>query len=213
MLPSYSFFKLVFPVGPYTTISELSMYESADGTGPNLLLGGTASSNGNYGSQFPGYAIDGDPSTFWESSSRIAGSPAELTIELPDPVSPRSLKIVSTPYPAERPAQFGLMGSNDGLTWEIIRRFSGWFSNGASEASGVLHYFVSGVSKLATGEPSQRVLVHNWETGELIAERTPRADGSWMVRDFDGVTPVLVTHIGPTGYRPQGDGPITTHWW
>ena len=73
---------------------------------------------------------------------------------------------------------------------------------------GLVAEALGGISKLDTGNPSLRVLLHNWTTGQLVATITPAANGAWNYRPRS-TADLLVTHIGPSGYQPRSDGPIT----
>ena len=216
MATAYSQYRLLFTKNSnndiqYITINEFGLYGDVDHSGANLCLGATASADGVYGSQVAAYAIDGVPGTYWESA--LAGSTKELKVVLSSAVVVRSLYLSSVSQSSEVPRDFSLQGSNDGSVWEPLISFTGWdkglVARSAYSAIGVK---VGGVSKLETDVATTRVLVHDWVSGELIASVTPSLDGAW-VHSLSDFSDVLVTHIGPSGFRPQSDGPITPFVW
>lgn len=66
---------------------------------------------------------------------------------------------------------------------------------------------VLGNSKQDDGVASRFVLINDWQTGDFIAKVVPQADGSWscVVKD---IKPLLITHVGADGFKPQADGGI-----
>ncbi len=206
----FSFTKNAINDGRFWTINEVYLYANSLATGANLLTGGTASDNGHYNSQLPSYAIDGSTSTYWESSNRVdaGNTPALLTIVLPAAVAANSLRVRSTTYSNERPIDWKLLGSNDGSTWVELAAYTGWPNSDENVAA--LNLVVSGVSKLSNGVRSNRVLVHNWATGALLTSIVPNTDGSWSYRPMTA-DDLMITHIGPSGYKPEVDGPVTPY--
>lgn len=99
----------------YFAINLIELFVSTDGSGPNILAGGVATSNGHYGSNQPNYAIDASLSTYWESIDGSSVVPwLELSLAAPSP-APRSIRIVSTTYPNEVPTRFRMIGIADGV--------------------------------------------------------------------------------------------------
>ena len=211
MATAYRYYKLVFSKNSnndnrYYTVNEWELYEQVGATGTNLCIGATASASGNYGSQVASLAIDGNPTTYWESS--LDGAPSWLKVDLGAEHVARSMVIKSTEYPNEIPKDFVLQGSNDNSTWTVIGAYTG--ADAFITTSGVfaLNFGVKGTSLLDDGTPSTKVWVHAWGTGALLGSATPKGDGSYR---FLAITPddVLITHVGPAGYRPVSDGPVT----
>lgn len=190
----------------YYTVNEWELYEQVGATGTNLCIGATASASGNYGSQVASLAIDGNPITYWESS--LDGAPRWLKVDLGAGHVVRSMVIKSTAYPSERPRDFTLQGSNDNSTWTVIETYTGADEFIATSGVFALNFGVKGTSLLDDGTPSTKVWVHEWGTGALLGSATPKGDGSYR---FSAATPadVLITHVGPAGYRPVSDGPVT----
>lgn len=211
MATAYRYYRLVFSKNSandnrYYMVNEWELYAQVGATGTNLCIGATASASGNYGSQVASLSIDGNPTTYWESSDN--GAPSWLKVDLGAETVARSMVIKSTLYPTEIPRDFTLQGSNDNSTWTVIEAYTG--ADAFIKTSGVfsLNFGVKGTSLLDDGTPSTKVWVHAWGTGELIGDITPGSDGSY--RYFVSSTiDVLITHIGPAGYRPISDGPIT----
>lgn len=198
----------------YVTVNDFDLWTTADHSGTRLgaTAGATFSSSGQYQSRAPGLAFDGDASTYWESDNAPATS-RWVRINLPSAVIVRSFYINSTTYPNEIPRDFKLQGSNDGTTWVDLFAVTDWVTS-ATVREG--QYFsislvLSGTSVLDTGAGAARVLIHKWATGELVASVAPNTStGAWSYRMSEPVD-VLVTHIGPSGYRPISDGPITPY--
>lgn len=208
---AYRYYRLEFSknsngTNNYYTINELGLYGSVAPGSPNLCVGATASASGNYGSQVASLAIDGNPTTYWESS--LDGAPSWLKVDLGAEHIVRSMVIKSTQYPDEIPRDFTLQGSNDNSTWTVIEAYTGADAFIADSVVFVVNFGVKGTSLLDDGTPSTKVWVHAWGTGALLGSATPKGDGSYR---FLVTTPadVLITHVGPAGYRPVSDGPVT----
>lgn len=211
MATAYRYYRLVFSKNSvddnrYYTVNEWELYEQVGATGTNLCIGATASASGNYGPQVASLAIDSNPTTYWESS--LEGAPSWLKVNLGTARVVRSMVIKSTTYVAEIPRDFTLQGSNDNSTWTVIETYTG--ADAFIATSGVfrLNFGVKGTSVLDDGTPSTKVFVYAWGTGALLGSATPKGDGSYR---FLATTTadVLITHVGPAGYRPVSDGPVT----
>lgn len=198
----------------YTSVNDFDLWTTADHSDTRLgaTAGATFSASGQYGSQAPGLAFDGNAATYWESNNTAAAS-RWVRIDLPSAVVVRSFYLNSAAYANEIPRDFKLQGSNDGTTWVDLFAVVDWVTT-ASYRPGqyfAINLTVSGTSVLDTGVGAVRVLIHIWATGELIASVTPDPfTGAWSYRATDQAD-VLVTHIGPSGYRPVSDGPITPY--
>ncbi len=211
MATAYRYYKLVFSKNSnndnnYYTVNEWELYEQVGATGTNLCIGATASASGNYGSQSANLAIDGNPTTYWESPP--GGAPSWLKVDLGAGHVVRSMVVKSTTYPDERPRDFTLQGSNDNSTWTVIETYTG--ADAFITTSGVftLNFGVKGTSVLDDGTPSTKVWVHAWGTGALLGSAVPEGDGSYRFSTTTAAD-VLITHVGPAGYRPVSDGPVT----
>lgn len=211
MATAYRYYKLVFSKNSnndnrYYTVNEWELYEQVDATGTNLCIGATASASGNYDSQVASLAIDGNPTTYWESS--LDGAPTWLKVDLGAEHVARSMVIKSTTHTNERPKDFVLQGSNDNSTWTVIGTYTG--ADAFITTSGVftLNFGVKGTSVLDDGTPSTKVWVHAWGTGALLGSAVPEGDGSYRFSATIAAD-VLITHVGPAGYRPVSDGPVT----
>lgn len=206
-LSAYRYYRLVFLDTTYTAINEISMHAAADGSGANLLSGATASSNGSFSPSTPSMAIDGNTSTFWESATSTPGN--WIAFDLGSAQTVASLKTTSTAYPGEVPRNFYFQVSLDGSSWTTI----GFFAHGTN---GVAHTdklldmsrHIAGVSTVSGGGASHRVLIYDWTSGTLVASIVPFSSGAFEFR-VASTNDLLVTHIGPSGFRPLSDGPIT----
>ena len=212
MATAYRYYRLVFSKNSnndsrYYTVNEWGLYEQVGATGTNLCIGATASASGNYDSQVASLSIDGNPTTYWESS--LDGAPRWLKVDLGAEHVARSMVIKSTTYPNERPKDFVLQGSNDNLTWTVIETYTGVDSFIASGGTFTLNFGVKGTSVLDDGTPSTKVWVHAWGTGALLGSAVPEGDGSYRFLITTTAADVLITHVGPAGYRPVSDGPVT----
>lgn len=205
---SYRYYRLLFTTAKYTTINEIGLYAANDGTGTNLLTGSTATASGSYSGTSPGAAIDGNATTYWESSSSAAMH--WLSFDLGTAQSVKSLKITSTTYANEVPLNFELQVSDDGATWKAIGFFV-FGTVGVTQTNKVqaLDLYIGGTSTITGGTATQKVLIYNWTTGALIRSIVPFAGGAYEWRFENSGFDVMVTHIGPSGYRPISDGPIT----
>lgn len=211
MATAYRYYKLVFSKNSnndnkYYTVNEWELYEQFGASRANLCIGATASASGNYGSQVASLAIDGNPTTYWESSPN--GSPSWLKVDLGAEHVARSMVIKSTQYPDEIPRDFTLQGSNDNSTWIVVGSYAGVDSFIASGGTFPLNFGVKGTSLLDDGTPSTKVWVHAWGTGALLGSAVPEGDGSYRF-SVTTAADVLITHVGPAGYRPVSDGPVT----
>ena len=211
MPTAYRYYRLVFSKNSnndnrYYTINEFALYGQIGAAGTNLCIGAIASASGAYGSQAAGLAIDGNPTTFWESE--VNGAPSWLKVDLGAAQVVRSMVIKSTAYPNEVPKDFVLQGSNDGSAWQDIADYTNAATSITSNGVFLLNYGVKGTSLLEDGTPSSKVWVHAWGTGALLGGVTPENDGSYRFFTLSSAD-VLITHVGPAGYRPLSDGPVT----
>ena len=211
MATAYRYYRLVFSKNSnndnmYYTVDEWELYEQVGATGTNLCIGATASASGNFDSQVASLAIDGNPTTYWESS--LDGVPSWLKVDLGAEHVARSMVIKSTADSNEIPKDFVLQGSNDNSTWIVVGSYVGVDSFIASGGTFALNFYVKGTSVLDDGTPSTKVWVHVWDTGALIGSVVPGGDGSYRFSTTTAAD-VLITHVGPAGYRPVSDGPVT----
>lgn len=192
----------------YVAINEFGLYETADHSGANLCTGATATASGIYdASRAAAKAIDGNAGTFWESNN--TSLPKWLQVDLAGAVEVRSMYLSSTTYINEVPRDFSLQGSNDGAAWDTIINFVDWVSTGvAKSAYEQLNVRVGGISQLDTGVSSTRVLVYDWATAAFLVSVVPASDGSWSC-SLRLPNDLLITHIGPSGFQPWSDGPVT----
>lgn len=211
MATAYRYYRLVFSKNSannnrYYTVNEFALYGQIGAAGTNLCIGATASASGNYGSQVAKLAIDGNPTTYWESS--LDGEPSWLKVDLGVARVVRSMVIKSTAFAEEIPRDFTLQGSNDNSTWTVIETYTGVDAFIATSGVFALKFGVKGTSLLDDGTPSTKVWVHAWGTGELLGGVTPGNDGGYRFFTLSAAD-VLITHVGPAGYRPISDGPVT----
>lgn len=201
----------------YFSINEFGLYTDADHSGPNLCTGATATAQDQYEANVgPGNAIDGNPTSYWESGVLSGGSAGGYTkwlkVDLGVPREVRSLYLSSTAYAAEVPVDWDIQASNDSATWVTLFEFRNWTAPGVTKSGyeALTLVAVGGVSKLDNGQRSSRVLVYDWLTGELLKSIVPESNGSWKYQTST-MRDVLVTHIGPSGFKHLSDGPITPH--
>lgn len=214
-LTAYSYFRLVISKAAdggngYVTVNEFGLYTDEDHSGTNLATGATATAISQYVADTgAAKAIDGGASTFWESNS--ASGDKWLQVQLGSAAVVRSVYISSTTYPDEVPRDFQLQASNDGSTWVTIFSWVDWVTSTVAKSSyEKINLKIGGVSRLDSDLRSSRVLVFDWASGAFAASIVPNIDGSWGYRPAN-TDDLLVTHIGPSGYRPVSDGPITPY--
>ena len=191
----------------YVAINELGLFEDVDHLGPNLCTGPVVTASHQNAPYVAANAIDGNASTVWDTDS--SATDKWLAVQLPEAKVVRSFYLSQTTWAGETPRDFLIQGSNDGTKWTTVIEFVD-FATGNYTGYTSINLSIGGVSKLDTGNPSLRVLVHNWTTGQLVASIIPAADGAWNYRPRS-TADLLVTHIGPSGYRPISDGPITPY--
>lgn len=215
---AYKYYRLLFKGSfakdsTYVSFAELRLFEDLLGGGTNLCIGATATSSGSYSNSTTApKGIDKNTSTYYESES-ISFSSGEICwfkIELPEAKVIRSYHIIPSPYTDEFPLKFEIHGSNDNTNWAKI--YENNSVPGTIAYTRTIASYVGGISRLANGQPTQRIFITNWLTGAYIAAVTPDPGGNWFVSIPYG-TDVLVTHVGPAGYKPESDGPITPYFW
>lgn len=214
-LTAYSNYRLLISkaanVGTaYITVNEFGLYAAVDGSGANLCTGATATASSQYNATTgAAKAIDGNSSTFWESASESGDK--WLRVQLASASVVRSVYISSTTYPNEVPRDFALQASNDGTTWVTLFSWVDWVTTTVAKSSlERVNLNIGGSSKLDSGLRSSKVLVYDWATGAFVASIIPATDGAWEFRPAN-TNELLVTHIGPSGYKPNSDGPITPY--
>lgn len=192
----------------YISVNGFRLYGEADHSGVDLCQGAIVTADSQYsGSMAPPNAIDGNPTTFWESNN--AGLPHWIKVELPDPMQVRSFYLSSTAYPSEVPVNFSLQGSDDGIAWSDVAVVKGWTTDNTVKSSyEQIDLFIGGTSVLDTGARASKVVVFDWLTYAVLGTTIPNAAGAWSFQ-LRGYSDVMVTHIGPTGFQPVTDGPIT----
>lgn len=214
-LTAYSYYRLVISKAAnggngYVSVNEFGLYTAADHSGTNLAAGATATAISQYDANTgAAKAIDGNESTYWESNSTAGNK--WLQVQLGSAAVVRSVYISSNAYPNEAPRDFQLQASNDGSTWVTLFSMVDWVTSpGAKSSYERIDLKIGGSSKLDSGLRSSKVLVFNWASGALVTSIVPNTDGSWGYSPAN-TDDLLVTHIGPSGYRPISDGPITPY--
>ena len=215
---AYKYYRLLFKGSfatdnKYASFAEFRLFEGVEGVGTNLCVGAVASSSGQYSATVVApRGIDGDIATYYESESISfsSGGTCWFKIELPEAKVIRSYHMIPSPYTAEFPLKFEIQGSNDNTNWDKI--YENNSIPGTIAYTRTIASYVGGISRLTNGQPTQRILINNWLTGAYISTATPDLSGNWFASIPYG-TDVLVTHIGPAGYKPESDGPITPYLW
>lgn len=193
----------------YFAVSEWRMYEDEEGTTPNLLVGGVSSAS-HSNSSYPHHnAFDDNESTTWESTS-TPSAPKWLRYDLPEQVEVRSIYVSHNTWSNERPRDFIVQGSNDdGETWDDLAVMKDFLlTTGPNGRFASMVRTIAGRSVLSDGAPALLVRIHDWNSGNLLAQMTPDVDGYWGINIFQSAN-VMVIHIPPEGYRPLVDGPIS----
>ena len=188
----------------YFSMNTFSMFETHDST-TDLCLGATATASSNYNATTDApKATDNNASTYWESTS--TQSDKWFKIELPIAKKVRKLVITTTTYKNEMPVGLIVQGSNDDINWTNLKTVNkGAVPDSYTE---LLNIAVGGKSVLDSGDPSLRVIIYDWVTMQYLTHTTPNASGDWFLY-LNGISDVLITHIGPSGFQPISDGPVT----
>lgn len=215
---AYKYYRLLFKGSfatdnTYASFAEFRLFEDLLGKGTNLCIGATATSSGSYSADTIAQSgIDNKPATYYESESTnfSTGDTCWFKVELPVPKVIRSYYLRPGLYPNEYPLKFEIQGSNDNVYWQ--RLYENLSVPGTVAYTRTIASYVGGVSRLTNGLPTNRVIIYEWESGQHLLTVTPDSSGNWFASVAYGVD-VLVTHIGPAGYRPESDGPITPYYW
>ena len=190
----------------YMSMNTFSMFETNEST-TDLCIGAIAKASSNYNATSDASkAIDGNPSTLWEATS--AAGDKTFTVELPVAKKVRKLIITATTYQAEMPSNFIFQGSDDNINWTNIKSVTRGTFNNVTSYIELLSTVVGGKSVLDSGDPSLKVILYNWQTMQYIIHTTPNASGDWFLYVNDP-SDLLITHIGPSGFQPISDGPVT----
>lgn len=212
MRRAYRYYRFLFNPKPgraYTTINELRAYLERGNEGMNIMSSATLSSNGQYQTQAPSFANDGDTVTYWESTSYTAPILNWLKMEFPEPVEILKFEIVSSAYPNEKPEDFDVQVSDDGIAWLTVLPIAAGFMSptGPNIAEFDLWKGFSGTSKLEDATPTTQVALLDWDTMDVLAKTTPDTDGKYYFPRYQ-FTRAMIVHKGPIGYKPICDGPI-----
>lgn len=195
----------------YCTINEFRGFPNGDGSGSNLFTGGTASASDVYLDQTANLAFDGNAATYWESNNATSGF-RWLRYDLESAVVIRNFYLSSTQYPDEVPRDFLIQGSNDGTTWTTLFQGTDWVTTAVAKTGSIrVDLMVGGASLLDTGAGATKVFILRYADGGFIGTAVPNAvTGEWQYH-LHTTDDLLVTHIGPSGFRPISDGPITPY--
>ncbi len=212
MRKSYKFYRFLFKAkidSTYTTINELKAYLDRGKSGMNIMPTAIMSSNGQYQAQIASYANDGNDATYWESASYLATNPNWLMAEFSDPVEILRFEINSTAYSQEKPHNFDVQVSDNGITWLTVLTIAPGFmsASGPNLAEFDLWKGLTGSSTLEDGTPANQVVLLDWDTMDILAKTTPDTDGKYYFPRYE-FTRAMIVHKGPTGYKPVCDGPI-----
>lgn len=123
-------------------------------------------------------------------------------------------KFTGVPATGTASAYFNIHGSSDflGQITDVIA-FASWTRVCsdtevlARHRAAMAKWKLAGIALLDTGVKASRVLIRDWATRSTIADAAIASDGSWGVYVPQGDFEVVA--VGPTGYRPVCDGPVT----
>lgn len=193
----------------YVAASEFRLFENRGGENLALNSIATASLSLDSSTFKITHVNDGKTSTYWASVQMIGDNKVVwLQLELPEPKVVRAFDLISTNNKDEVPVDYTFQASNNGTDWFVLHREQG---NAIDDIYVDLSLKkVSGMSLLSNGAATNRVLITDWVTGELISTSTPAVDGFFLGYTL-GKTEVMVTHIGPENTEPKSDGPITVY--
>lgn len=192
----------------YFCISEFRIYESRGSA--NLALTAIASASSEYSPAYASAKVnDGIASTEWSSVIMTgANTNPWIKLTLPEPKVIRSFDMIASSNVSQTPVDYVFQASNDDINWVDIFKKNGNASNDIIVNLSLKK--ISGSSFLSNSEATDRVIVSDWATGELVDIVEPQVDGSFVCYT-DRSAEVLVVHIGPVGSEPKSDGPITVY--
>lgn len=191
-------------------IGDLRIFDGPNGTGTNILTGGTASASSTFGAGYePSKAFDGDTVSRWSSVSDANN--AWIRYDLPTAKAAKSFSLSLSTNPGNGPADFVVQGSNDGTTWTDIFAFKS-FATSAQMATGKIAnlsaYGLGGVALLDNGAPASLVILYEWGSWSFLTSASVGPDGAWALPVQSNSTSYLIAIIGPSGIRPQVHGPV-----
>lgn len=198
---------------PYCSLNTVKLYEGASTSSTDVAQGSIVTASSFYSTGTEPFNVLSSSSNWWSSkvhTSTEGALPQWVMLELPTPKVVRTFTISCTINAAEAPKDYKIQGSNDAITWVDIYEETGNITE--LTITRYLSVSVSGMSKLDTGDISVAVFVRNWSSGRLIKKVKPNNDGSWKV-GLSSTEPVIITHVGPSGYEPITDGPVTPYSW
>ena len=198
---------------PYCSLNTVRLYEGASTSSTDVAQGSIATASSIYGSGTGPANVLSSSSNWWSSKIHTSAEgklPQWVQLELPSPKVVRAFAISCTVAAGEAPVDFKIQASHDATTWIDIYEETG--NTTELTITRYLSISVSGISKLDTGDISVAVFVRDWLSGQLIKKVKPNNDGSWKV-GLSSTEPVIITHVGPSGYEPITDGPVTPYSW
>lgn len=191
-------------------VTELRIFDGPDGTGTNILTGGTASASSTFGAGYePSKAFDGDPVSRW--SSVFDENNAWLRYDIPTAKAAKSFSLSLSTNPDNGPADFVVQGSNDGATWTNIFAFKSFATSAeiaAGKTANLSAYGLGGVALLDNGAPASLVILYEWGDWGFHTSASVGPDGAWALPVQSNSTTYLIAIIGPSGTRPQVHGPV-----
>ncbi len=214
-LVAYKFYRIVNYKSPngslsgYFSLNTFGIFETVESTTDLALASGGAvataeTTNGSYPAN---NAIDGNASTTWESTSKAF--PTWFQVELPSARVARKFTVSHTQWAGEAPGEFGIFGSNDGSTWNMVAYVFGWNS---TKSTCIADQIIRGRSLCADGRPCIQIDLYNWDTKVFVQSLTPAEDGSWQYNvTGDGNANYMIIHHGQAGFKPQVDGPVKAY--
>lgn len=198
---------------PYCSLNTVRLYEGASTSSTDVAQGSIATASSTYSSGTEPANVLSSSSNWWSSKVHTSAEgklPQWVQLELPSPKVVRAFAISCTVAAGEAPVDFKIQASHDATTWIDIYEETG--NTTELTITRYLSISVSGISKLDSGDRSVAVLIRDWETGILLNKIKPNNDGSWRF-GMASVIPVLITHIGPSGFKPISDGPVIPYSW
>ena len=183
--------------GTFASASEFQLYASADGTGTNLSLAGTASQTGDGAVGPASSAKDGSTATE-AGSSFTAPGPYIWTIDLGSAQDVNSAGIITQRIVPNRTAKdFTVQYSSDNTNWTTARAITG--QTGWTEFERRVFafqvYAASGTVRDSAGNFAARaVRLYRRDTGALLGATTSNATtGAFSVQtEYSGACTVVV---------------------
>lgn len=200
------------PSGHYLAINEFEVRETVGGS--NILIGSTVTTNGiSYDANtVVENMIDGNTSTYAELRSNPQNpfnddNQIWVQFELATAKEMREFRILSNPYPNEKPQIFSISGSVDGVVWNTIFISTYFMPGSITDKTVTIDSVLQGIVKTPDNREVTVKILRNSSSGLNEIGSIQTVNGNWSLQ-VDRNYKYYMLYIG-SGLRPQADGEIT----